>query len=389
MLNTDAILERLPEFETAARDLRDILLANLVFLGEIPAPTFDEQRRAEMLIQRFSECGLLNCSLDEMGNGVGVMPGKGQSEPYIALAAHLDTLHAAEIDHSITLEANTVTGCGVSDNSLGLAVLATLPTFFERLDIRPRSNLLLIGDAKSLGRGNLRGIGFFLENNSLPIEAALCLEGVQLERMNYASNGMLRGEIRVQISEAHQWSKYGVPNAIELLHEVIGRILEIPVPTRPETNINLGAIRGGSSFNLLPMEASLRFEINSESTGVAPQLGEQIEEICLELSSKTGAIIHMDVVATRRTGGLSFRHPLPRMVRRTHQALGIRSHVTPSASELASFIHSKIPAVTVGVTNGKKVEPHKETLEIDPMFKGLAQVAALVLALDGGLCEED
>ena len=73
--------------------------------------------------------------------------------------------------------------------------MVSLPTLFEKLQIRLKSNLVFMAAVKSLGRGNLEGLKYFLANSSLPIHAGLCLEGVQLGRLNYSCLGMFRGEI--------------------------------------------------------------------------------------------------------------------------------------------------------------------------------------------------
>ena len=70
-----AILDGLPDLVERVQETRDVILGNLVMVGEIPAPTFEEQDRIEFLMQRFSECGMQNCSSDEVGNGVGRCPG--------------------------------------------------------------------------------------------------------------------------------------------------------------------------------------------------------------------------------------------------------------------------------------------------------------------------
>lgn len=52
------ILESLPELKESVIDQKEMLLANLVMMGEIPAPTFKETERIEFLINRFKEAEL-------------------------------------------------------------------------------------------------------------------------------------------------------------------------------------------------------------------------------------------------------------------------------------------------------------------------------------------
>ena len=54
----------------------------------------------------------------------------------------------------------------------------------------------------------------------------------------------------------------------------------------------------------------------------------------------------------------------------------------------AVFLSQKIPAVTLGITHGENVYKDKATMEIEPMYKGIAQVIGVLKAIDGGVCDE-
>lgn len=382
------VLEALPRYVEAARSLKDILLANLVMLAEIPAPTFGEQERIAMLEQRFCECGLSYCAADDAGNAVAVLRGCGGQAGYTAVAAHADTIFAAEADHTVSLQCETVSGVGMADDAMGLAVLATLPTLLERLQLPLKHDLMLLGDVRSLGKGNIGGIRAFLDNNALNLRAAICVEGGHLGRLSYFSSEMLRGEIVCQMPEPYEWQKYGAGNAILLLNEVINEMHRIPLPQQPLTHIVLGEVRGGTSFHHVPIDALLRFEVRSEEPGMAAGVGRTIAGICSELASRRGANVRMDVIATRKVGGLPFDHPLPAAARDIQAALNLQPRIAPSFSELAAFIDAGVPAVTIGTTWAQGVNTTRETLQIQPMFTGLAQLVGLLVALDnGGLCD--
>lgn len=382
------ILDGLPDLVERVKETRDVILGNLVMLGEIPAPTFDEDDRIEFLMQRFSECGMQNCSTDEVGNGVGVLPGTDGSSS-ILLVAHSDTIFSRKIDHTVSVQSDSVVGPGVADNSLGLATLASLPTLLEMLDIHLRSDLILLGGVRSLGRGNIEGLRFFLGNNNMPIQTGICIEGVQLGRLSHSSIGMLRGEVTCTIPEQYDWTRFGASSAIVTLNEVITRIQEIPLPRRPKTHIFLGSISGGGSFNTIARNAVLRFELRSESEEIVRDLDDQIQDIAAEVSAEAGVDVAVDQYARREPGGIGFRHPLAVTARKVLAELQIQPMLGPSTSELSAFIDRHIPAITLGLTRGENLNDLNETIFIDPMFKGLAQLLAILQAADKGCCNED
>jgi peroxiredoxin len=55
---------------------------------------------------------------------------------------------------------------------------------------------------------------------------------------------------------------------------------------------------------------------------------------------------------------------------------------------MSIFLSQKIPAVTLGITRGENVYQDKATMEIEPMYKGIAQVIGVLQAIDSGVCDE-
>lgn len=384
----EEILQQLPQMQSDLEEMREVVLANLVMLGEIPSPTFQEADRIQFLVNRFSECGLASISTDEAGNGLAVHPGT-KGDRNIVLVAHVDTVFPRTIDHSMSVEKDYVTGPGVADNSLGVAVLASLPTILEHLRINLNANLILMGATRSLGRGNLNGLRFFLSNSEMPVHCGVCIEGMKLGRLSFNSIGMIRGEIQCEVPEDYDWTGIAASGAISIINETINQISGIPLPKKPYSTIILGSVEGGTSFNTVATEACLRFEVRSESAEIVAQIDELLNDIVAEMKYRSKAKVTLETLAKRHPGGIGFRHPLVRNVRTIMQALEIEPHVSPSLSELSAFIDQNIPAVTIGVTDGERHNQEDEAIKIEPIYKGLAQLIGSLMAIDGGYCDKD
>lgn len=384
-MNLKELKNYLPDLEKKLKKYKEVLLANLVMVGEIPSPTFGEEEKVKFLLQRFDEAGLTETSIDDCGNGVGVLAGKN-SDDSILLNAHIDTIFSSKVDHTMQFKSDSITGPGVADNSLGVAVLATLPYILEDLDIRFDKNLIFLGGVKSLGRGNLEGIKFFLNNSTFSISEAICVEGIQLGRLSYSSIGMLRGEITCRVPDSYDWSRFGDASAILTLNEVINKINDMRLPRRPRTSIVMGSIKGGTSFNTIAKDATLGFEVRSESQEVVENAGKTIDDIVMEVSSKTGDQIELDIFAMRSPGGIAYAHPLSKCARTVMKSLQVEPRIAPSLSELSALIDQEIPALTLGLTRGEQTFKTNETIEIEPIFKGIAQLIGTLIAVDGGHC---
>lgn len=381
------ILEALPDYQNQITQCGEILLSNLVMVGEQPAPTFREERRRDFLLSRFAEFQLQNCSYDEAGNALAILPGK-KGDRNIMIAAHMDSIYDESADHNISIQPNYAKGISIGDNTLGVAALVTLPVILEKLGIQLDSDLILMGSSRSLGKGDIAGIRFFLKNTVLPINHGLVLEGVRLGRLSYNSIGMLRCEISCTVPEEYDWTRFGTIGAIITLNEVIDKILEIPLPRRPRTSIVLGAVDGGKSFDTIATSATLKFEIRSESRDLVKDLRRQISNICAAVGSHTGADVELKIYAERRPGGIEFDHPMSENARRIMEELDIKPRISPSTSELSAFIAKSIPALTIGLTTGENMGKPNETIEIKPLYKGLTQLIGLLLAIDKGYCDE-
>ena len=366
-----------------------MVLANTVMSAEIPSPTMDEGDLVRHLCDRFNESGLLNISSDEAGNAIGLLPGKrGKDGKNILVAAHVDKVWERGIDHTMTVTAEHITGPGIADNSLGVGAVVSLPLILEKLGIELEHNVILLGASRSMGRGDLGGLRFFLENTQSPVASAICVEGIEIGRLSYSSLGMNRCEVRVRVDDDLPSTGWGSSGAVPVLSRVIDSLLAIPLPQRPKTEIIMGSILAGTTYNVPPAKATLRFEVRSETPGEVARVREAIDELVAVVNAEEAVTAELRILARRRPGGINFSHPLVKSVRETHAALGIETYVTPSISELSVLLDADIPSVTLGITHGTNKHATDERVEIEPIFTGLAQIIAVLLHLDESLSDE-
>lgn len=361
---------------------RESILANALMLGEIPSPSGQEEARVRFLADRFQQSALQNISIDEEGNVEAMIPGSvGTSN--LLVTARADTHLSIGPTQRITINVGSdqLFGPGLADNTLGLSTLASLPDLLERFDIKLKSNLILLGHVKSLETNDEAGLRFFLDHCSKPLHAGLVVEGISLGRLNHFCNGMVQAEITCRVpQDSSRWE--ASENAIIIIHRVIRRILEIPLPQEPRTSVIIGSVRSGHTFNRPPEKARLRLEIRSEEPGRAREIRQEIARILDEISSETASECRIDFPALRKPGGISFSHPLVTAGREILDDLGVKPVIGPSYSDLSILIENEIPALTVGLSKVSNLNELTEQVEIEPIFTGLAQVLALVQRMD-------
>jgi len=381
-------LDVLPMFADQIRKIREIIISNIVLIGQIPAPTFHERRRAQFLVERLADFNLDECTVDDFGNPIGVIRGASSKKQSIFVVAHLDTFSDVVVDQHYEVTDKIISGIGVSDNSAAVGVLATLPEIFDRLALTFESDIVLVAPVQNIGRGNLKGIRQLLEAWPTPIQGAICLESVELGRVNYSSNGMIRGEISCSIVSERQNGRHHTPNAILVINEVINAILGLRLPQKPRTQIVIGKIDGGFNHGKIAYDANIGFEILSDSDAMVKSLYSDIRDIVDEINKAFFVELKLNRISNLNATRLRYNHPLVKCASRILNRLGVDAVSEPSETALSIFLQKQIPAVTLGLTYGDNFHQDGAMIEIEPMFKGISQIPALIMAIDNGACDE-
>jgi tripeptide aminopeptidase len=113
-------------FNTHGRDLAETQME----VSRIPAPPFQEARRADWLRARFVQLGLDDVHIDAAGNVIGVRPGS-HSDQYIVISAHLDTVFPEDTPLDVRRQGTRLFGPGISDNGCGITALLALASALQ------------------------------------------------------------------------------------------------------------------------------------------------------------------------------------------------------------------------------------------------------------------
>lgn len=384
-------------FLDEVKTLRDLLITNIVLIGQVPSlpvpPSTsdsdmpDQPLRAKAFSERLVEMGVDECTADAEGNPIGIIKGSDPAKPPIVLAAHLDTVFPVPEDGYCSVSSGALSGPGLLDNSLSVGVLLSIPQIISRLGLSFESDIVIAAFNESLGRANLKGARTFVREWNRPIRAAVCLEGGELGRLNYYSDAMTRLEIRCSVSDEESWDvKRGV-NTILVLNEIINRIMEIRLPQRPETRVVVGSIKGGLKFGSLPLNSRLWLEIHSTADAEVDRVYHLISDIATSVGCEQRVSVELDKVSSVNASNLGYGHPLVKASRAILDDLQIEPLISSSESELSVFLSAGIPAVTVGLAYGTNYHMENASMETESLFSGLAQLFALMVRIDEGVCD--
>ncbi|HEY1484275.1 MAG TPA: M20/M25/M40 family metallo-hydrolase [Candidatus Acidoferrum sp.] len=269
-------------------------------LTEIPAPSFQEQKRAAAMKALLAEQGLTVQS-DKIGNVIGELRGASDKE-IVMLTAHLDTVFPEGTDVRVKREGERLVAPGISDNGTGLAALVGIARAMHVAKVRPQRTILFAANVGEEGEGNLRGMRALIDAYRTKLRAVIVLDGSGVDHVTTKALASRRMEVVITGPGGHSWSDFGIPNPISALVRGSVRFINTKVPMAPRTTFNLGQVEGGTSVNSIPYEAKLKVDLRSESEDELARLETALRE-CMAAGVKD----EMDNARERNRGKLEWK----------------------------------------------------------------------------------
>jgi tripeptide aminopeptidase len=357
-------------------DLLERVLNFAVTLQQIPAPTFNEGRRAAFVLQQFRREGLSDVFMDPTGNAYGRMPGMGIRLP-VVVSAHLDTVFPEDVDLKITRDIDRIAGPGIGDNSMGVAGLFGLLWALRQSKIQLPGDLWLVANVGEEGLGDLCGIRAVVDRFGERVSAYIILEGMALGQVYHRGLGVQRYRITVQTAGGHSWVDYGRPSAVHELALLVNRLTAIPLPVEPRTTLNVGVVGGGTTINTIAAKAYLELDLRSEESRALDNLVGQVEEL-VAASNRPNVMVRAEIIGRRPAAEISPDHPLVRLAIHCLQSQGIQACLNIGSTDANIALSRGLPAVCIGLTTGFGAHTQGEYVRIQPLSQGVDQIVTLV-----------
>ena len=315
----------------------------------IPAPPFGEAERARWLHSRFEELGLRDVKVDAVGNVLGVRLGSNQSEPAIALTAHIDTVFPPGTRIEVRSEGEKLLGPGISDNASGVTALLAMAAVLEEFQIESERTVLFVGNVGEEGEGDLRGMRHLFTHSpwKQSIARTLVLDGAGIETIVTQALGSRRFEVTARAKGGHSWSDFGEPNPIVVLARAVAALYEVPLSSSPDVKsaYNVGVFQAGTSVNSIPALASMRVDLRSSSQTEIERLSRELSHIVHDASrngrlsagpgggSSTRLSVAVEKIGERPAAELPADARILQVVRAVDAHLGITSRLHRSSTD--------------------------------------------------------
>jgi acetylornithine deacetylase/succinyl-diaminopimelate desuccinylase-like protein len=245
-----------------AKGLERQVIEDQIRFCEVPAPSFKETARGEVLKRTFQDLGLQNVRIDAAGNVLGDRPGAGP-HPHLVMAAHLDTVFPEGTDVTVRREGAVLHGPGIGDDCRGLAVLVAIVRALDHAGVHTPGTITFVADVGEEGLGDLRGMKQLFDNTLKgEVDRFVSIDGTGLG-LTHQFVGSHRYRVTFKGPGGHSFGAFGLPSPIGAMGRAIAKIQELQVPAAPKTTFNVGRVGGGTSVNSIAGESWMEVDMRS------------------------------------------------------------------------------------------------------------------------------
>lgn len=356
----------------------DNALCLLTELAQIPAPSNQEELRAEFCLNWLRSQGAENAYIDEALNVIYPIGDDGGNDLMVFMA-HSDVVFPDTTPLPLKIENGRIYCPGVGDDTANAVALMTTAGYIAREKLMPKGcGVLLVINSGEEGLGNLKGSRKIIADFGHRVKEFVTFDGNANVVVTKAV-GSRRYRVSVTTEGGHSYARFGAPNAIAQLSQIISRLYEITVPDIGRTTYNVGTISGGTSVNTIAQNAEMLFEFRSDEREGLSIMQAHFDRIVEEFRSN-GVQIQTEVVGDRPCGLDVDNSALADRAAAAVQAhYGLAPHFGVGSTDCNVPLSMGISAICPGCVMGWGAHTREEYVEIDSLLPGLKVAAELIL----------
>ncbi|HKR00517.1 MAG TPA: M20/M25/M40 family metallo-hydrolase [Pyrinomonadaceae bacterium] len=360
---------------------RHEILEEWAELTEINAPSGKEQERAERLEKILKKLKLKEIHYDSVGNLIAVRKGTGGG-PRVVFDAHMDTVFQPGLKIKTKIRDGRIYGPGVGDDTRNIEALLASIRALDHARIRTKGDLVFVFTVDE-ERG-LTGAEHYVKENKGKFDYYVALDG-GYEGFTYGGIGINWYRHHFLGPGGHTRSRTPPYSAALPLARAISRIYDLPVPSDPPSQLNVGMLGGSEVVNAKAADAWFTVDLRSTSNDVIRDLEKKVAAILSEEGERAGMTVKTELLSASPAATIAGHRdsPLVRLSEAVHLAMGfINPPITETGSNNSSAaLLAGIPSISTGAGPCGDSHALTEWCEIEPFYKGTKKIILLELAL--------
>lgn len=360
---------------------RDAILREWIAITEINAPSKHEQERARY-IESLLRKSKLDVRYDAAGNLIATRKGTGGG-PIAVFDAHMDTVFQPGLKIKATVKDGRVYAPGVGDDTRNIEALLATIRALDAAKIKTKGDIVFLFTTDE--EAGMTGAKHYTKENKGKIDYYVALDG-GYEGFTYAGIGINWYRHHIIGPGGHTRSRTPPYSASLPMARAIARIYELPVPTNPSSNLNIGMLGGSEVPNAKAADAWFSLDLRSTSNEVISDLEKQIATILNEEATRAGMTVKTDVISSSPAAVLPGNREsrLVKIAEAVHRAMGFNPPIGNAGSNNSSAaLLQGISSISTGAGPCADAHALTENCEIEPLYRGIKKILLLELALVG------